>query len=241
MVYNGYNLDEGMMNMNQYKSLFDIIGPVMVGPSSSHTAGAVRIASMALDIFGERPDSANIYLFESFAETFKGHGTDVALVGGLLGMEPDDERLHSSLIIAKDEGMDVKIIPLKEKVDHPNTARFVLRKGSKRMDIEGVSIGGGSALITKVDHNELEIKSGVLTIIISHQDIPGAIAKVANALSAYNLNIATMKVWRKRRGEEANMVIELDDTHSTEDLRELLEFDFINSYMIVGGTKDGIN
>ena len=219
---------------HKYKSLFDIIGPVMVGPSSSHTAGAVRIGNMALDIFGEVPDSVNIYLFESFAETYQGHGTDVALIGGLLGMLTDDERLHESLLIAKKQGLDFKFIPLADKVDHPNTAKFVMRKGDKRVDVTGVSVGGGSALITELDHHELEIQSGVMTLVISHQDVKGVIARVSNALLDYDINIATMKVWRESRGEKAYMVIEMDDMLENCNFDDLLAFDFIDEVITIG-------
>lgn len=225
----------------QYKSLFDIIGPVMVGPSSSHTAGAVRIGNMALDIFGEIPQRVNIYLFESFAQTYQGHGTDVALMGGLLGMKPDDERLHQSLLIAKEKGIEFKFIPLADKVDHPNTAKFVLRKGTKRMDIVGVSIGGGSAKITQVNNQKIEVQSGVMTLLISHRDVKGAIAKVSEALLDYDINIATMKVWRESRGEDASMVIEMDHISQACNFNDLLNFDFINDVIMIGCECDELN
>lgn len=222
---------------HKYKSLFDIIGPVMVGPSSSHTAGAVKIGNMALDIFGDVPERVNIYLFESFAETFQGHGTDVALIGGLMGMKPDDERLHESLLIAKEKGLEFKFIPLADKVQHPNTAKFVMRKGTKRMDVTGVSVGGGSALITEIDHHTLEIQSGIMTLVISHRDVKGAIARVSEALLEYDINIATMKVWRESRGENAYMVIEIDDQRDICHFDDLLSFDFIDDVIVIGCGK----
>ncbi len=226
---------------HKYKSLFDIIGPVMVGPSSSHTAGAVRIGNMALDIFGGIPERINIYLFESFAETYQGHGTDVALIGGLLGMKPDDERLHQSLLLAKEHGLEFKFIPLADKVDHPNTAKFVMRKGQKRMDVTGVSIGGGSALITEIDHHTLEIQSGVMTLVISHRDVKGAIAKVSEALVEDDINIATMKVWRESRGENAYMVIEMDEQVGHCDFKKLLDYEFIEDVIVIGCGKHEFN
>lgn len=226
---------------HKYKSLFDIIGPVMVGPSSSHTAGAVRIGNMALDIFGGIPEHVNIYLFESFAETYQGHGTDVALIGGLLGMKPDDERLHQSLLLAKEHGLEFKFIPLADKVDHPNTAKFVMRKGQKRVDVTGVSIGGGSAMITEIDHHTLEIQSGVMTLVISHRDVKGAIAKVSEALVEDDINIATMKVWRDSRGENAYMVIEMDEQGEECNFKKLLDFEFIEDVIVIGCGKHEFN
>lgn len=115
----------------RYKSVFDIIGPVMVGPSSSHTAGAARIGKIIRSIFGELPEKVEIHLYESFAKTYRGHGTDVALVAGVLGMDPDDPRLRDAPRIAHEEGMEVTYVPHPEdKADHPNTARLILKKGT---------------------------------------------------------------------------------------------------------------
>ena len=218
---------------NDYKSVFDIIGPVMAGPSSSHTAGACKIGKMALSIFGEQPDSVNIYLFESFAKTYKGHGTNVALAGGLLGMNPDDERLHESLLIAKEEGIDIRFIPLVEKVDHPNTARLVLRKGDRKMVVTGASIGGGSAKIIKIDDIDVDIMDGINTILVFHKDTPGMIAKVASLLSDLNFNIASMKVDRDAMGKDAYMVIELDQDNTSHSLVELKKIDNIRNVICI--------
>ena len=135
----------------KYRSVFDIIGPVMVGPSSSHTAGAARIGKIVRTIFGEQPDSVDIFLFESFAKTYRGHGTDIALVGGLLGMEPDDERLSDSLKIAHENGMEVLFVPKKEKAEHPNLVKMLLKKGKRQMTVTGISIGGGNIQISELD------------------------------------------------------------------------------------------
>lgn len=197
--------------MSQFKSVFDIIGPVMVGPSSSHTAGAARIGKMARSIFHGPIEKAHIYLYESFAETYRGHGTDVALVGGLLGMDPDDQRLHESLFIAKEEGIQIQFIPLADKVPHPNTARLVLYEDNRKMEITGISIGGGSARIVDVDGINVDIDGKTPTVLIRHRDVPGMIAEVAAVMSELHLNIATMRVEREAKGEEAYMVIEIDD------------------------------
>lgn len=216
-----------------YKSVFDIIGPVMTGPSSSHTAGACFIGKMALSIFGETPESANIYLFESFAKTYQGHGTNIALAGGLLGMEPSDPNLHDSLLIAKERNLSLKFIPLADKVDHPNTAKMVLRKGTKKMVTTGVSIGGGNAKITMIDDITVDIDSGVATVLIFHHDTKGMIAKVATILSDLGINIASMKVDREARGKDAYMVITLDQDSLSKSLESLRQIENIKSVMYI--------
>jgi L-serine dehydratase len=216
-----------------YKSVFDIIGPVMTGPSSSHTAGACFIGKMALSIFGETPESANIYLFESFAKTYQGHGTNIALAGGLLGMEPSDPNLHDSLLIAKERNLSLKFIPLADKVDHPNTAKMVLRKGTKKMVITGVSIGGGNAKITMIDDISVDIDSGVATVLIFHHDTKGMIAKVATILSDLGINIASMKVDREARGKDAYMVITLDQDSLSKSMESLRQIENIKSVMYI--------
>lgn len=128
----------------KYKSVFDIIGPIMVGPSSSHTAGAARIGRYARQTFEEKPNEVDIYLYGSFGKTYRGHGTDIALVGGLLQMLPDDPRLPNSLEIAYEAGIEVCFIPSKKEVEHPNTVKIVMKSSDKRMSVTGVSIGGGN-------------------------------------------------------------------------------------------------
>ena len=216
-----------------YKSVFDIIGPVMTGPSSSHTAGACFIGKMARPIVGGTPESANIYLFESFAKTYQGHGTNIALAGGLLGMEPSDPNLHDSLLIAKENNLKLNFIPLADKVDHPNTARLVMRKGDKKMVVTGVSIGGGNAKITMIDDISVDIDSGVATVLIFHHDTKGMIAKVATVLSDLGINIASMKVDREARGKDAYMVITLDQDTLSNSLDSLRLLDKIESVIYI--------
>lgn len=229
------------MAEKKYTSIFDIIGPVMIGPSSSHTAGAARIGNMARAIFGELPDSVHIYLYESFAKTYKGHGTNLALLGGLLGMKPDNPDIQLALFKAQDAGLEHSIIPLSDKAVHPNTARFVMRKGDRKMSVTGISIGGGNANITHIDDFELVIRNGVNTIVIYHNDVPGVIAGVSSLLSNHGINIASMKVWRKQRGKEASMVIEVDDLATQFDEQELLGCKGVYQVIYVGGESNGIN
>ncbi|MFD1441965.1 MULTISPECIES: L-serine ammonia-lyase, iron-sulfur-dependent subunit beta [Lacticaseibacillus] len=195
----------------RFTSVFDIIGPVMVGPSSSHTAGAARIGKVVREIFGEEPTRVDIYLYESFAKTYRGHGTDVALVGGLLGMAPDDARLADSLKIAHERGIKVTFVPKSDKVDHPNTAKIALQKGARSMTVTGVSIGGGNIQISEINGFKLSLSMGTPTFITVHQDVPGMIARATDLLSENNVNIGTMTVTREAKGEKAIMIMEVDE------------------------------
>ncbi len=199
------------MEQLNYRSVFDIIGPVMVGPSSSHTAGAARIGKVIRHIFGEQPEVVDIFLYESFAKTYRGHGTDIALVGGLLGMEPDDPRLGDSLKLAYESGMEVLFTPKKEKAEHPNMVQMVVSKGTRKLSVTGISIGGGNIQISEVNGFKLSLTLGTPTFIIVHQDVPGMIARVSNVLSEANVNIGTMTVTRESKGENAIMIIEVDE------------------------------
>lgn len=216
----------------KYRSVFDIIGPVMVGPSSSHTAGAARIGKIVRTIFGEQPESVDIFLFESFAKTYRGHGTDIALVGGLLGMEPDDERLSDSLKIAHENSMEVLFVPKKEKAEHPNLVKMLLKKGKRQMTVTGISIGGGNIQISELDGFKISLTMGTPTIITVHQDVPGIIAQVTKLLSDMNINIGTMTVTRESKGEKAIMIIEIDERHPDicQKLRQLSHIDSVTYF-----------
>lgn len=202
-----------MVDTILYKSVFDIIGPVMVGPSSSHTAGAARIGKMARQIFGEQPDSVDIWLYESFAKTYRGHGTDIAIVGGLLGMEPDDPKLADALKIAYEKQMEVLFVPKKEAAEHPNQVTLKLTKGNRNMSITGLSIGGGNIQISKLNDFNVSISMGTPTLLLIHQDVPGIIANITALLSKESLNISKMNVSRLTKGEQAITVLEIDDRH----------------------------
>ena len=205
----------------KYKSVFDIIGPTMVGPSSSHTAGAVRIGLVARDLFGKQPNRADIYLYGSFMETYKGHGTDVALVGGLLGYDTDDDRIESSLETAESQGMRVHFIEMTEERSHPNTAIIDITDGDKNISVEGVSIGGGKIEIVAINGFPLAISGNYPTLLVFHQDTFGTIGKVANILGDYSINVGSMQVARKEKGDEALMTCELDD-YISEDVLGLI-------------------
>lgn len=204
---------------NAYNSVFDIIGPIMIGPSSSHTAGAARIGKVVRTIFGEQPDSVDIYLYESFAKTYRGHGTDIALVGGLLGMEPDNPNLADSFQLAYESGMEVCFVPTKEKAVHPNSVKLILKKESHELSVTGISIGGGNIQISEINGFKINLTMGTPTFIIVQKDVPGVIANVSTLFSNHHINIGTMTVTRESKGEKAIMIIEVDakDTHSFSD------------------------
>jgi L-serine dehydratase len=215
-------------------NVFDIIGPVMIGPSSSHTAGAVRIAAAARNILGEEPRRAEIGLTGSYAKTCKGHGTDKALIAGLLGMNSADERIRESFIIAAEHSLEYYFSEIKIPKAHPNTARLHLfgaenaASGVKECVVEGASIGGGNIVITSVNGMATAFSGDKDTLIIPHQDMPGMIAEVAGLLAGHGINIGNFRLNRPHKGFQAVMVLEIDgevDRPLVEELRALPHID----------------
>ena len=199
-------------------SLLDIIGPVMVGPSSSHTAGACRIGLLARCLVGGTPEVARIELHGSFARTGEGHGTDKAIVAGLMGFAPDDDRIRTSLEIAEREGLDYKFekTTLGEEADvHPNTTRITIQRGDRSATMVGSSLGAGRVLITEIDGYPVEVTGNYNTVVLVAEDVKGSVARIATLLAEDNINIATLKLTRKARGGDAFMVIEVDEMPST--------------------------
>ena len=193
-------------------SLLDIIGPVMVGPSSSHTAGACRLGLLARCLVGGTPERALIELHGSFARTGEGHGTDKAIVGGLMGFRPDDERLRTALEIMDREGLDYRF----EKTSlgdeaHPNTVRITLERGDRKAQMLGASLGAGRILVTQIDGYPVEVSGSRDTIVLVAEDVKGSVARIAGLLADAGLNIATLRLTRKERGGDAFMVIEVDE------------------------------
>ena len=205
----------------KYRSVFDIIGPVMIGPSSSHTAGAARIGRVARSLFGREPKWANISLYGSFAKTYKGHGTDVAMVGGLLDFDTDDTRIIDAIEIAKQKGMKLRFIEEDAVTDHPNTARIIIGDQHGELELVGISIGGGKIEIIELNGFELKLSGNHPAILVVHNDRFGAIAGVANILAKYELNIGHMEVARKDVGKMALMTIEVDQNIDNKILTEL--------------------
>jgi L-serine dehydratase len=194
----------------KYKSVFDIIGPVMIGPSSSHTAGAARIGRIARSLFGRMPKTANITFYGSFAKTYKGHGTDVAIVGGILDFDTSDERIIDALNIAKSSALEVHIREESILTDHPNTAKIQLSDEHGEIELVGISIGGGKVEIVELNGFKLRLSGTNPVLLIVHQDQYGVIANVTNELTKNEINIGYMEVSRKEKGKEALMIIEVD-------------------------------
>lgn len=194
----------------KYQSVFDIIGPVMIGPSSSHTAGAARIGRAARSLFGRQPKKAIITLYGSFAKTYQGHGTDVAIIGGLLDFDTYDNRIIDSMVIAKDFGIEYQFVLSEEITEHPNTARIYLEDELGTIEVVGVSIGGGKVDITEINGFKLKVSGLSPSLIVIHEDRFGVIASVANVLGFNEINIGYMEVARKEKGSLALMVMELD-------------------------------
>jgi L-serine dehydratase len=205
----------------KYNSVFDIIGPVMIGPSSSHTAGAARIGLMARRIFGRQPQKAEILFLGSFAKTYKGHGTDIAIVGGLLGYNTYDKRIVNSLVIAKDLNMDVTIQTTEEVPNHPNTVEITLIDGEEKLKITGISIGGGKMEITAVNDYGIRLTGDRPTMLILHDDRYGVVAAVSEILSKHQINIGYMEMARLSKGCESLMSIETDQPLSAEICKEI--------------------
>ncbi|MCL2882596.1 MAG: L-serine ammonia-lyase, iron-sulfur-dependent subunit beta [Coriobacteriia bacterium] len=201
--------------MTPTHSIFDIIGPVMIGPSSSHTAGAVRLGALARAISGAQPTKARIGLVGSFAATGDGHGTKLALIAGLLGMNCDDERIPDAFQIAEAQGLRFEFYEAELEGAHPNTAIFDLHNPEKPdICIMGSSVGGGNVLVTRIDDYDVETDGTLPLLVVSHNDLPGVINAVSGVLASAGINIAGMRVSRERRGEKALMLIELDSVPS---------------------------
>lgn len=194
----------------KYRSVFDIIGPVMVGPSSSHTAAAVRIGSIARKLFGTEPKKVQVLFYGSFAETYRGHATDVAVIGGVLNFSTDDPRIREALRFAKEKGIEISFEKAEALPVHPNTLQLTLEDGDKKLVMTGISIGGGNIEITEIDGFSLKLSGEHPAVLIFHKDAYGTIAAVSTILMIHKLNIGHMEVSRKDKGSQALMVIETD-------------------------------
>lgn len=191
--------------------IFDIIGPVMIGPSSSHTAGAARIGQVAGRILGEPLKSAHITLYGSFAKTGKGHGTDRALVAGLMGYAPDSGSIRDAVKLAEKKEIPISFSLSEEEMDHPNVAKIDAygTKGA-HVVVVGRSLGGGRVMITEIDGYPVEITGEDYTFLTRHHDVPGIVADVCRLLAEEHINISTMRLFRKEKGDEAVMIIHTD-------------------------------
>lgn len=204
-------------------NVFDIIGPIMIGPSSSHTAGAVRIGQIAKGIFGKPIKRAQITFYGSFAKTYKGHGTDKAIAGGLIGLKVDNPMIKKALELAKEQEVEIEFHISEVLGLHPNTVKLELSDGIKsEFTMMAASIGGGNVSVTRLNHLDVSFTCEYHTLIVSHYDREGVVAKVANLLALNHINIAQMRTFRFSKGGEAVMTIETDHKIKKE-VRNMLE------------------
>ena len=221
-------------------NLFDILGPVMVGPSSSHTAGAVRIGRMARRLLGEgTPRLAKITLSGSFAATGQGHGTDRALIAGLLGMQPDDERIPVSFAVAQHEGMGYGFSHMNLPGEHPNTAKIELESETgKTLSMIASSLGGGRIMVVEMNGLRVSFSGDLPTLIVQNRDQPGHVRDVSDILARAGVNIATLHLYRDFPGGNAVMIIETDKIVPPESLDTLCAIRGINGVTFVGTEKE---
>ena len=210
--------------------LFDIIGPVMIVPSSSHTAGAARIGLAARMILGEDVVRADVGFHGSFEKTYHGHGTDRAIASGLLGYAVDDPRMRNALEMAEKANMQIRFYPVVIRGAHPNTVRLNLEGVSGRtLEMEAASIGGGNIRIKSLDGLPVDFTGTENTMIIQHQDEPGVIAQVTGVLASNRINIATMQVYRHKQGGTAVMILELDGVPGGKTIQQIRSVNGVHS------------
>ena len=219
-------------------NVFEILGPVMVGPSSSHTAGAVRIGLMTRKLLAQRPVEAVIGMYGSFAATGRGHGTDRALVAGLLGMRPDDMRIPDTFRYAKEAGFQFSFETIQLREAHPNSVMIRVRgEKGRELTVQASSLGGGRIMINRLDDIDVNCTCEMPTLIVHNMDQPGHVSHVTTMLSQNSVNIANMSLYRNKRGGRAVMVIETDQPIPEESIRwlEHLEGVLKVTYINVGG------
>lgn len=222
------------MGVGSINSLFDVIGPVMIGPSSSHTAGAARIAYAASQIFGSPIRRAHFYLHGSFAETGKGHGTDRALLAGIMGFPPGDERLPRAFELAHQANLEYEFHHADLGDVHPNTVGIhVYGENGEYAEITGASIGGGNIVINRLNGMQVEITGQYPTLIVFHHDRPGIVAAVLSLLASRNINLAYMKLFRQKKGNNAVLVAETDQTISPEVIIEVNGVDGVEQARLI--------
>lgn len=220
-------------------SAFDIIGPIMVGPSSSHTAGALKIARIAGKLSAKRIVDVSFRLYNSFAKTFRGHGTDRALMGGILGMDTDDLRIKNSFAIAHERGVEFEFIAdQSENEYHPNTVEISIKyEDGSSLFVRGSSIGGGEVEITNINGTEISFSGRYNAVIIHQKDEPGVVAHIATVFEKHKINIAYMHVYRDGPGDDAYSIIEIDGDRNddfTEELRGIPKILSVSYFRLAG-------
>ena len=192
-------------------NMFDIIGPIMIGPSSSHTAGANKIGYMARKIVGEDIKEVEFLLHGSFAKTYKGHGTDKALLAGIMGMMSDDERIRDAYKIADEIGLRYVFSEIELENVHPNTVKMnITGISGTKWEIVGSSIGAGKVKIIELNDMQIEFDGEYYTLITTHRDLPGVVAHITQTLAMSNVNIAFMKLYREEKDKNAMLIVETD-------------------------------
>ena len=220
--------------------VFDILGPIMIGPSSSHTAGAARLAKVAGIIAGGKVARVNFLLHGSFAQTYKGHGTDKALVAGILNMDPWDEDLKSSLKIADEKGIEIAFTETDLGEVHPNTVKFIITKTDGSVtEVTGSSIGGGNITVINIDGQAVEFTGERPTILTSHRDLPGVISKISSILYEENINIANMRVFRSQKGKMQTMALETDSLISESLMEKINNITEIENVKFINPLTEG--
>ena len=216
-------------------SLFEVIGPNMVGPASSHTAGAVSMALLARKLFPAEIKKVEFTLYGSFAKTYRGHGTDRALLGGIMGFETDDLRIRDSLSIAKERNLDYHFsIGQDTGEEHPNTADIDMTGvNGERLFVRGVSIGGGKVKIVRLNQIDVDFTGEYSTLIISQTDRPGVVAHITKVLSEREVNIAFMRLFREEKGAKAFTVVESDERIPDEVVEQIRENPLVSDVMLV--------
>lgn len=216
-------------------SMFDILGPVMIGPSSSHTAGAQRIGKAMYMICGGEPVAeVKFYLHGSFSHTLSGHGTDRALVAGLMGMEASDPRIKTSLDIAKEQGMKIEFEPADLGDVHPNTVKVAAKtKSGKEHVMIGSSVGGGEVEIVSIDGIPAKVSGKFPAVVVTHIDRLGVISKITSILAKNDINIVTVQHARENKGSTATTMIETDSPIPQEVKEMLEELDYIHNVVTI--------
>ena len=216
-------------------SVFDVLGPNMIGPSSSHTAGAALIASLAQKMINGPLVKVEFTLYGSFAKTYRGHGTDKALLGGIMGFSADDMRIRESFRIAKERGLDFSFSVNEEETEvHPNTVDIVMTNAAgQRMEIRGESLGGGKVRIARINQVQVDFSGEYSAVIVIHQDKPGVAAHITKCLSDKNINIAFMRLFREAKGHTAYTIVESDGRLPMDILENLRENVHVHDVMIV--------
>ncbi len=220
--------------------VFDILGPIMIGPSSSHTAGAARLAKVAGIIAGGEIIKVEFLLHGSFAQTYRGHGTDKALVAGILGMDPWDENLKKSFSIADEKKIEIKFVETDLGDVHPNTVKFIItKKDGSITEVSGSSIGGGNILVFNIDGQNVEFTGERPTILTQHRDLPGVISKISSILYEYNINIADMRVYRSAKGKKATMALETDSGIFEDVMNKIRQIEEIETVKFINPIIEG--